>query len=128
MDKWFAVQASANDRGGDILAKVRSLMQHPDFEIKNPNRARSLIFSYCVANPASFHKADASGYVFWSERVLELDGFNAQVAARLARALDKWRNLVEPYRTAACEALKRVAAKPDLSNDVREVVTRSLAD
>ncbi len=128
MDKWFAVQASANDRGGDILAKVRSLMQHPDFEIKNPNRARSLIFSYCVANPASFHKADASGYVFWSERVLELDGFNAQVAARLARALDKWRNLVEPYRTAACEALKRVATKPDLSNDVREVVTRSLAD
>ena len=128
MDKWFAVQASANDRGGDVLSKVRSLMQHPDFEIKNPNRARSLIFSYCVANPAAFHKSDASGYVFWSERVLELDAINAQVAARLARALDKWKNLVEPYKTAACEALKRVASKSDLSNDVREVVTRALAD
>jgi aminopeptidase N len=128
MDKWFAIQASSNSRGGDVLAKVKSLMQHPDFEIKNPNRARSLIFSYCVANPASFHKADASGYVFWSERILEIDAFNAQVAARLARALDKWKNLVEPYRTAACEALKRVAAKNDLSNDVKEVVTRALSD
>ena len=128
MDKWFAVQASANSRGGDLLTKVRTLMMHQDFEIKNPNRARSLIFSYCVANPAAFHRSDASGYVFWSERVLEIDGFNSQVAARLARALDRWKKLVEPYRTAAYEALKRVAAKPDLSNDVREVLTRALAD
>lgn len=128
MDKWFAVQASANSRGGDLLAKVRTLMMHPDFEIKNPNRARSLIFSYCVANPAAFHRSDASGYVFWSERVLEIDGFNSQVAARLARALDRWKKLVEPYRTAAYEALKRVASKPDLSNDVREVLTRALAE
>jgi aminopeptidase N len=128
MDKWFAVQASANSRGGDLLTKVRTLMMHPDFEIKNPNRARSLIFSYCVANPAAFHRSDASGYVFWSERVLEIDGFNSQVAARLARALDRWKKLVEPYRTAAYEALKRVASKPDLSNDVREVLTRALAE
>ena len=128
MDKWFAVQASANSRGGDLLGKVRTLMLHSDFEIKNPNRARALIFSYCVANPAAFHRSDASGYVFWSERVLEIDAFNSQVAARLARALDRWKKLVEPYRTAAYEALKRVAIKPDLSNDVREVLTRALAE
>jgi len=128
MDKWFAVQASSNSRGGDLLAKVRTLMLHEDFEIKNPNRARALIFSYCVANPSAFHRSDASGYVFWSERVLEIDAFNSQVAARLARALDRWKKLVEPYRTAAYEALKRVAAKPDLSNDVREVLTRALSD
>ncbi len=128
MDKWFAIQASANSRGGDLLAKVRTLMLHSDFEIKNPNRARALIFSYCIANPSAFHRTDASGYVFWSERVLEIDAFNSQVAARLARALDRWKKLVEPYRTAAYEALKRVSAKPDLSNDVREVLTRALAD
>ena len=128
MDKWFAVQASSNSRGGDLLAKVRTLMLHEDFEIKNPNRARALIFSYCVANPSAFHRSDASGYVFWSERVLEIDAFNPQVAARLARALDRWKKLVEPYRTAAYEALKRVSAKPDLSNDVREVLTRALSD
>jgi aminopeptidase N len=126
MDKWFALQAGSTDRGGNILSLVRNLMLHPDFHIKNPNRARSLIFSFCSANPGAFHRSDAAGYVFWSERVLELDAINPQVAARLARALDRWSKLAEPYRTAAQEAIKRVAAKTDLSNDVREVVSRAL--
>ncbi|MFN4004682.1 MAG: aminopeptidase N [Hylemonella sp.] len=128
LDKWFALQAGACDRGGQVLAAVRQLMQHPDFNLRNPNRARSLIFSYCNANPGAFHRRDAAGYVFWSERVLELDAINPQVAARLARALDRWKKLAEPYRSAAREALARVAAKPDLSKDVREVVDRALAD
>jgi len=128
IDKWFALQASAPDREGHILPLVRQLMQHPDFNLRNPNRARSLIFSYCSANPGGFHRVDAAGYVFWSERVLELDTTNSQVAARLARALDRWKKLTEPYRQAAKTAIERVAAKPDLSNDVREVVTRALAE
>ncbi|MDZ4076146.1 MAG: aminopeptidase N [Hylemonella sp.] len=128
LDKWFALQAGNCDRGGQVLPAVRQLMTHPDFNLRNPNRARSLIFSYCSANPGAFHRADAAGYVYWSERVLELDGINPQVAARLARALDRWKKLAEPYRHAAREAIARVAAKPDLSNDVREVVTRALAD
>ena len=127
IDKWFALQASAPDRGGDILPKVRQLMQHPDFNLRNPNRARSLIFSYCSANPAAFHRSDAAGYVFWSEQVLSLDAINPQVAARLARAMDRWARLEQPYRDAAKVAIERVAAKPDLSNDVREVVSRALA-
>ena len=128
LDKWFALQAGAPDRGGNVLPAVRQLMKHTDFHLKNPNRARSVIFSYCSANPGAFHRNDASGYVFWRERVIELDAFNPQVAARLARALDRWKKLAEPYRSAAREALARVAAKADLSNDVREVVDRALAD
>jgi aminopeptidase N len=128
LDKWFALQAGAPDRGGNVLPAVRQLMKHPDFHLKNPNRARSVIFSYCSANPGAFHRTDAAGYLYWSERVIELDAFNPQVAARLARALDRWKKLAEPYRSAAREAIARVAAKTDLSNDVREVVTRALAD
>ena len=128
LDKWFALQAGTCDRGGQVLPAVRQLMSHPDFNLRNPNRARSLIFSYCSANPGAFHRADAAGYVFWSERVTELDAINPQVAARLARALDRWKKLAEPYRSAAREAIARVAAKPDLSNDVREVVSHALAD
>ena len=127
MDKWFALQAGASDRSGHVLPLVRQLIKHPDFNMRNPNRARSVIFSYCSANPGAFHRRDAAGYVFWSERVLELDAINPQVAARLARALDRWNKLAEPYRSAAREAIGRVAAKADLSNDVREVVSRALA-
>ena len=128
LDKWFALQAGAPDQDGNILPIVRQLMTLPDFNLKNPNRARSVIFSYCSANPGAFHRADAAGYVFWSDRVMELDSFNPQVAARLARALDRWKKLDQPYRSAAREAIARVAAKTDLSNDTREVITRALAD
>ncbi|WP_159915497.1 aminopeptidase N [Pantoea sp. 18069] len=128
LDKWFALQAGATDRGGQVLAAVKQLMLHPDFQLQNPNRARSVIFSFCSGNPGGFHRLDAAGYRFWSERVIELDAINPQVAARLARALDRWKKLAEPYRSAAREAIARVAARPDLSNDVREVVTRALAD
>jgi aminopeptidase N len=127
IDKWFALQASASDKGGNILPKVRTLMQHADFNLKNPNRARSLIFSFCSANPAAFHRQDAAGYVFWADQVLALDALNPQVAARLARALDRWKKLSQPYQDAAKHAIERVAAKADLSKDVREVVSRALA-
>ncbi len=128
LDKWFALQAGASDRNGHILPLVRQLMSHPDFHLKNPNRARSLLFAYCNGNPAAFHRVDGAGYQFWSLRVLEIDAFNPQLAARLARALDRWSRLAEPYRSAAREAIAKVAAKPDLSRDVREVVSRALAD
>ncbi|MFZ3125874.1 MAG: aminopeptidase N [Acidovorax sp.] len=128
IDKWFALQAGAPDRGGNVLPIVRQLIEHPDFSLKNPNRARSVIFSYCSANPGAFHRADAAGYVFWSDRVIELDAINPQVAARLARALDRWKKLAEPWRSGARKAIARVAAREGLSNDVREVVTRALAD
>ena len=126
IDKWFSLQASSPDRGGNILPAVKQLMKHTDFSLRNPNRARSVISTYC-GNAAAFHRLDAAGYVFWSERVIELDTLNPQVAARLARALDRWSKLAEPYRSAAREAISRVAAKTDLSKDTHEVVTRALA-
>ena len=127
VDKWFALQARASEDGGKTFARVKQLLQHPDFTLKNPNRARSLLASLCMFNPAAFHRSDAAGYVLWAEQVLALDGINPQLAGRVARAMDRWTVLAEPYRAAAREAIARVAAKPELSNDVREIVERALA-
>ncbi|AGX87697.1 aminopeptidase N [Candidatus Symbiobacter mobilis] len=128
IDKWFALQAGCNDRGGQVLSAVRKLLQHPDFTLRNPNRARSVIFSYCLHNPGAFHRVDAGGYVLWGEQVLAIDAINPQVAARLVRAMDNWKKLAQPYRDGAFDALSRLAGKADLSKDVRELVTRVLAD
>ncbi len=131
LDKWFALQATACeplDAPGSVLPRVEALMRHPDFSLKNPNRVRSLIVSYCRGNPAAFHRSDAAGYAFWAERVIELDPVNPQVAARLARALDRWRQLAAPWRDAAHDALARIAARPGLSNDVHEIVTKALGN
>ena len=124
IDKWFMLQATA--RRTD-LAAVRALMQHPAFSMKNPNRARSLIFSFCNGNPAQFHAPDGSGYAFWSEQVIALDAMNPQVAARLARTLDRWPKYVPALQKKMRAALQRVASTPRLSNDVMEVVTKALA-
>jgi aminopeptidase N len=130
VDKWFATQLMAPETvgggAGQLLAQARSLLKHPDFSLRNPNRARSVIFSLCMGNPAAFHRPDASGYVFWAEQLLALDALNPQLAARLARAMDRWAELAEPWRSAAREAIARVAAKADLSDDVREIVARAL--
>jgi aminopeptidase N len=127
IDKWFTLQATAPESNGRVFARVKALAQHPDFSIKNPNRARSLLMAL-AQNPAAFHRADAAGYVFWAEKVIEIDPINRQLAARLARGLDRWRTLAEPQRGAAQEALQRVAARVDLSADVREILSRALAD
>lgn len=132
IDKWFALQAMAPEAlgadAGQVLARVQALTQHPDFSLRNPNRARSLLMSLCVMNPAAFHRADGAGYAFWAARVIEIDPINPQLAARLARALDRWKQLAEPYRTAARQAIAQVAACNTLSDDVREIVTRAVQE
>jgi aminopeptidase N len=128
IDKWFALQAMAPEYGGRVFSRIKALAQHPDFTLRNPNRARSLLSTLIHMNPAALHRPDAAGYVFWAEKVIEIDAFNPQLAARVARGLDRWRALAEPYRSAAREALARVDAKAELSPDVREIVSRALAD
>ena len=128
IDKWFALQAGACEQGGRVFARAKALLQHPDFSLRNPNRARSVLAMLCLSNPAAFHRRDAAGYVFWADKVIEADAINPSLASRLARALDRWRALAEPYRSAAREAIARVAARSDLSPDTTEIVTRALQD
>jgi aminopeptidase N len=125
VDKWFSLQAMA--RTTDV-ARVRALMAHPAFTLKNPNRARSLIFSFCNGNPSRFHAADGSGYAFWAEQVIALNAINPQVAARLARSLDRWRKYAPALQEKMRAALRQVADTPALSKDVLEVVTKSLSN
>ncbi len=130
IDKWFTAQAQAPERlgagNGAVLQRARDLLKHPDFSLRNPNRARSLLMMLFTTNPAAFHRPDGAGYGLWAEQLLAIDPLNPLLAARLARALDRWAALAEPYRSAAREAIGRVAARADLSADTREVISRAL--
>ncbi|MET0267826.1 MAG: aminopeptidase N [Duganella sp.] len=125
IDKWFALQASAP---ATDVATVRKLMEHPAFTLKNPNRARSLLFHFTNANPSQFHATDGSAYAFWAEHVIKLDAINPQVAARFARSLDRWRRYAPALQAKMKAALEQVAAHTKLSNDVQEVITKALAN
>ena len=124
VDKWLAVQATS--RLPDTLARVERLMHHEAFDIRNPNKVYALIRAFC-ANHVRFHAADGSGYTFGADRVLELDALNPQIAARIARAFDRWRKFDAGRQAHARAALERIRAKDGLSKDVAEVVTKALA-
>ena len=110
------------------LDRVRALISHPAFSFANPNRMRSLIGAFAQANQTQFNRADGAGYDFVADIVLALDPKNPQVAARLLSAFKSWRAL-EPVRRAHAEAaLRRVAAAPPLSADVRDIVGRTLGE
>ncbi|MGJ7914407.1 aminopeptidase N [Massilia sp. LXY-6] len=125
VDKWFMMQATASTTD---VATVRQLMQHPAFTLRNPNRARSLVAAFCFNNPVQFHAPDGSGYAFWAEQVIALDALNPQVASRLSRAMDRWRRYAPALQVHMKKALQQVAGQAKLSNDVREVVTKALAN
>ncbi|MFK3740044.1 aminopeptidase N [Massilia sp. TN1-12] len=125
VDKWFAMQASAPTTN---VAAVRELMTHKAFTLRNPNRARSLVSTFCAGNPVGFHAPDGSGYAFWAEQVIALDALNPQVASRLARAMDRWRRYTPALQAHMRKALQQVSGQAKLSNDVREVVGKALAN
>nr|WP_315484220.1 aminopeptidase N [uncultured Undibacterium sp.] len=124
IDKWFTLQATAPTAD---VEQVRALMQHKAFSMSNPNRARSLIFAFCNANPARFHAADGSGYALWADCVIALNKLNPQVAARLSRSMDRWTKYPKANQALMKAALQKVAATKNLSKDVLEVVTKALA-
>ncbi len=125
LDKWFALQASIPEPG--TLDRVKDLLDHPGFSLANPNRTRALIGSFAMANLSQFNRPDGAGHDFVADVVIRLDRQNPQVAARILAAFRTWRSL-EPVRRASAErALKRVAEGADLSPDVGDIVTRSLA-
>ncbi len=126
LDKWFTVQALS--RRADTLMRVQELLQHPAFSLRNPNRVRALVGAFCSGNPFRFHAADGSGYAFLTDRVLELNATNPQVAARLLRIMARWRRYDDYRRALMRSQLQRVLASEGLSRDVYEVAHKSLGD
>jgi aminopeptidase N len=126
LDKWFSVQAVS--KRADTLQRVLELMQHPAFSIRNPNKVRALVGAFCSANPYRFHAADGCGYAFLTDRVLELNGLNPQVAARMLRIMARWQRYDAERQEKIKSQLQRIMAAENLSKDVYEVASKSLGE
>ncbi|ODU32324.1 MAG: aminopeptidase N [Thiobacillus sp. SCN 62-729] len=124
IDKWFSVQATSRLPG--TVVHVRALIQHPAFDLKNPNRVYALIRGFCGANPRHFHAADGNGYALAADVISELQAMNPQVASRIARSFDRWRQFDASRQAHARAALERIAAVEGLAKDVAEVVGNAL--
>ncbi len=124
IDKWFSLQATAER--ANIIDSLKTLSTHPDFNIKNPNRARSIYGAFAMNNPVAFHRADGSGYAFLKDAVITLNAVNPQIAARLLTPLREWRNYTPDRQAKMKAALEDIANLPTLSPNVYEIASKSL--
>jgi len=106
---------------------VRSLLDHPGFDLRNPNRVRSLVGAFARSNWPRFHAAGGAGYAFVADQVLRLDPVNPQIASLIVGAFGSWRRFAGPRRALQQGALQRIARAKRISRDVAEIVERCLA-
>lgn len=125
MDQWFSVQAGCTLPGG--LERVQALMSHPAFTLKNPNKIRALIGAFANQNAVNFHRADGAGYRFLADQIITLNALNPQIASRLLTPLTRWRKYAAARQALMKAELERILASGELSSDVYEVVSKSLA-
>ena len=125
VDKWFILQATSP--ATDTFENIQALMQHPAFDLKNPNRVRSLIGAFSQANPVHFHAANGQGYEFLANQIIALNTLNPQVASRMVNALTSWRRFDKQRQVLMKAQLERIINTPDISKDVYEIASKSLA-
>jgi aminopeptidase N len=124
VDKWLQVQSTSRLPG--TAQRVRELMQHAAFDIRNPNKVYALVRAFCGANPRHFHAADGSGYQLAADVIIELQAMNPQVASRIARSFDRWRQFDAVRQGHARAALERIQSCDALAKDVAEVIGNAL--
>ena len=125
MDKWFGVQAMAVRK--DIRGRLQSLSSRADYDLRNPNRVRSLAASFSMNNPVEFHAADGWGYRFLADLILKIDPLNPALSARLLTSFESWRAFNASRREKAQAELARLS-DADLSKNARDIIDRALAE
>ncbi|EFJ30604.1 hypothetical protein SELMODRAFT_409116 [Selaginella moellendorffii] len=124
VNKWLVLQ-SMSDIPGNVK-NMRRLLDHPSFDMKNPNKVYSLIGPFC-RTAVNFHAKDGSGYEFLAEVTLQLDKMNSQMASRMVSSLSRWKRFDEGRQSLAKAQLERIAKTDGLSENVFEIASKSLA-
>jgi aminopeptidase N len=124
VDKWLRVQAMADLP--NTLETVQSLMNHPAFDISNPNKVYSLIGAFGGGNTVHFHHKEGKAYQFLADVILKIDPLNPQVASRMVGPLTFWKLFDTDRQAKMCAQLKRIQSTPNLSRDVLEIVNKCL--
>lgn len=124
VDKWFVLQATSP--APDTFENINALMQHSAFDLKNPNRVRSLIGAFSQQNALHFHAANGQGYAFLAEQIIALNALNPQVASRMLNALTSWRRFDTQRQALMTAQLERIMHTPNISKDVYEIASKSL--
>ncbi len=123
MEKWLSLGASAPYAG--TIDQLGRLMGDAVFDADNPNKLRSVLGAFAMANPVQFHKADGSGYRFIADQIAEMDSRNPQIAARLALVLTRFGHIEAGRRAQMIAAVEQLSTQ-QLSANLGEIVAKAL--
>ena len=125
MLKWFGALASYSPVS-EAIERVHRLERDPLFQKEVPNYLRSLYIQFARNNLVGFHSSDGSGYHFMSDKIIEIDKFNPQVASRASSLFSLINRVDGPRKIQMKKALNKVMeAGP--SRDTYEVISKYLA-
>ena len=123
VNKWLSLCASS--LLPNTLNDVKHLITHPAFDIHNPNNVYALLVTF-GQNTVRFHDKHGDGYQLIADHVLKIDAHNPQVAARVVQPLTQWKQ-VDSVRGVMMKAeLKRIIESGKLSDNLLEIVSKSL--
>jgi aminopeptidase N len=123
MQKWLQSQALASDCSIDVLKKLENNIV---YDQKVPNLLRSLVGSFGMYNIIKLNNLDGSGYKYFADQIIEVDKFNPQIAAGLAKRLNHLNKLDHTRKTLLKVELNRILETKNLSNDTFEIVKLNL--
>ena len=123
MDKYFMLVASSTR--SDTFERVQAALSHPRFSMENPNKVRSLIGMF-TRNIAEFHHQSGRGYQFVADKIIALDEYNPQVAARLVQAFNVLSRVDDARQSLMLAQLERIQTQANVSKDTAEIVGKIL--
>ncbi len=122
--KWLGLYVTT--KRDDILAKVKELLNHEAFDMKNPNTVRVVLGGFS-SNLEYFHAKDGSGYEFIADKILEIDEINPSVAAMMAHAFNQLQKLDETRKNLMSAQVKKILSS-SISSNLREILEKIIVE
>lgn len=119
INHWFATQAGIDK--SNVLSILNRLEKNSCYSSIEPNKVRSLIGAF-IGNHFQFHHSSGRGYEWVSNRIIELDKINPQMASGLSKsAFQLYKKLSKSGQKTIYKYIKKVNEKVTSTN-VKEVL------
>jgi aminopeptidase N len=121
VDSWLATKVTSTSE--KLFEELETLYASEFGQTTNPNRNRAIYAAFAIYNPTLLHHRSGRGYAFLARRVLEMDKFNPQLAARVAGFFSDVQSMDAARKELAAKEFQKILAQK-ISDNLREIVEK----